>query len=193
MRLRRIAHGINLTENILAFDGPVSREQIKPPGKLSAAMARIKAGRSRQLPRACPTPTCRPLWVRRSRSRTPTDSDRQVTLLSCPSIPGSLPLDHPINGQAALTRAVPARRCSPIAAPTSGRCSQGGSRDSSRCRVRARLDGRAQAVPQRLGSSSREVITATSVSPSGQLRRTERCFSQTGLIPTSREPHTSNR
>ena len=140
MRLRRIAHGINLTENILAFDGPVSREQIKPPGKLSAAMARIKAGRSRQLPRACTTPTCRPLWVRRSRSRTPTDSDRQVTLLSCPSIPGSLPLDHPINGQAALARAVHVRRSSPIAEPASGRCSQGGSKDSSRRRVRARRD-----------------------------------------------------
>ena len=50
----------------------------------------------------------------------------------------------------------------------------------------------AQAMPQRLGSSSREVITGTSVSTSGHLRRTERCLSQTGLIPTAREPHTSN-
>ena len=50
----------------------------------------------------------------------------------------------------------------------------------------------AQAVPQRLGSLSREVITGTSVSTSGHRRRTERCFSQTGLIPTAREPHTSN-
>ena len=51
----------------------------------------------------------------------------------------------------------------------------------------------AQAVPQRSGSSSRDVITGTSVSMSGQFRRTERCCSQIGLIPTSREPHTSNR
>ncbi len=50
----------------------------------------------------------------------------------------------------------------------------------------------AQAMPQRLGSSSREVITGTSVSTCGHLRRTERCFSHTGLIPTAREPHTSN-